>query len=70
VPFYTVATTGSNAGCSRSIIILCRVTALDRKQTLIATYDKAKVATRLATNVTTPNISPVEARKSHLLTLI
>jgi hypothetical protein len=40
------------------------------KQTLLATYDKAKVATRLAINVTTPDISPVEARKSRLLMLI
>jgi hypothetical protein len=47
---------------------------MGRKQTLLAAYDKVKVATRLATNVTTnvttPDISPVEARKSHLLTLI
>jgi hypothetical protein len=47
--------------------------ALSHKQTLLATYDKAKVATRLTTNVTTnvttPDISPVEARKPHLLTL-
>jgi hypothetical protein len=34
----------------------------------VAAYDKAKVATRLAANGTTPDISPVGARKSHLLT--
>jgi hypothetical protein len=47
-----------------------RTAAMGRKQTLLATYDKAKVATQQAINVTTPDINPVEARKSHLLTLL
>jgi hypothetical protein len=35
---------------------------------LVRLIHKAKVATRLTTNVTTPDITPVEARNSLLLT--
>jgi transposase-like protein len=57
-------------GPHRSMTEAGRTAAMGRKQTFLATYDKAKVATQQAINVTTLDINPVEARKSHLLTMI